>query len=411
MNTNLSLLFYVRKQKNYDGGEAPIYLRLTVNGKRIEIATGRQCDPKRWNSKAGRLSGSKEDVRSINAYLSTLQDKVFGAYSELVRCGDLITAESVKDKFNGRTENPKLLLEVIKEHNQRMEALVGTEYAWGTLNRYRVLESHTNAFLKAKFGVSDLDIKKVDFAFVSDYEFYLRSVRKMSNNSVVRHMKMLRKIINICLNNNWIQVDPYSNFKGKYKKVDKAILTQTEINLIADKKFVSERLTQVRDSFLFCCYTGLSYSDVHNLRPSDIIEGFDGQQWIFIRRVKTDQECNIPLLPEAKAIVDKYLESPARVLKGNLLPVARNQKMNDFLKQIAVLCGINKSLTCHVARYTFATTITLQNGVPIETVSSISNAGTYEHSYNTDICKNSKCESEQRYAHTERKACKRKCLI
>lgn len=369
MKTNLSLLFYLKKPKNYDSGEAPIYLRVTVNNKRTEIATGRQCDPKLWNTHAGRVSGSKESVRSLNAYLSNLQEKIFDAHSQLVRSGEQVTPESIRNKFLGPIEKPRMLVEIIKDHNKRMAALVGSEYAVGTLNRYKVLERHTLAFLKIKFGTSDFDIKKIDFAFVTDYEFYLRAVRKMGNNSAVKHMKMFKKILNIGINNNWIQTDPFSNFKGKYKKVEKAVLTQAEIETLAGKKFVSERLAQVRDTFLFCCYTGLAYSDVQKLGASDISEGFDGEHWITIRRVKTNQECNIPLLPEARKIIERYSNHRICLSKGNLLPVASNQKMNDYLKEIAVVCGINKPMTCHVARHTFATTITLQNGVPIETVS------------------------------------------
>jgi len=250
-----------------------------------------------------------------------------------------------------------------------MEALVGTEYAAGTLKRYKVLERHTIAFLNDRFKASDFDIKKIDYAFVIDYEFYLRTVRQMGNNAVVKHMKMFRKILNICLNNSCIQVDPFANFKGTYKKVDKAILTQQEIELIAGKEFVSERLSQVRDTFLFCFYTGLAYSDVQKLKISDISVGFDREHWIIIQRVKTDENCHIPLLPEARSIIDRYKNHPFCLLRGNLLPVPSNQKMNEYLKEIAVLCGINKAMTSHVARHTFATTVTLQNGVPIETVS------------------------------------------
>lgn len=225
------------------------------------------------------------------------------------------------------------------------------------------------AFLTDRYKALDFDIKKIDFAFVTDYEFYLRIVRKMGNNAVVKHMKMFRKILNICLNNGWIQIDPFTNFKGKYKKVDKAILTQQEIELIACKEFVSERLSQVRDTFLFCCYTGLAYSDVQKLKTSDISVGFDGEHWLVTQRIKTNENCHIPLLPEAWKIIDQYKNHPFCLLKEKLLPVPSNQKMNEYLKEIAVLCGINKTMTCHVARHTFATTVTLQNGVPIETVS------------------------------------------
>lgn len=347
----------------------PIYLRITVNSKRAELATGRECEPNRWNSKAGRISGSKEDARSVNAYQSNLQELVFDAHSELTRRHDLITAEKLKVKIDGRMEKQRFILTIIQDHNKRMQALVGTDYAVGTLKRYKVVESHTKAFLKNNLGKDDLNVVEIDFTFITDYDYYLRTIRKMGNNSVVKHLKMFRKIINICLNNSWIEKDPFANFKGKYKKVEKAILSREEMATIANKQFLTERLSQVRDTFLFCCYTGLSYCDVKKLTPSDISTGFDGEKWIFSSRTKTNTSTHIPLLTEAKMILDKYSGNPICVAKDKLLPVATNQKMNEYLREIAVICGINKPITCHVARHTFATTITLQNGVPIETVS------------------------------------------
>jgi len=166
-----------------------------------------------------------------------------------------------------------------------------------------------------------------------------------------------------------MNLDPYLNFKGKFKKVDKAILTRTELDLMARKEFASDRLAQVRDTFLFCCFTGLAYTDVQKLEKSQIARGIDGEQWIFIQRTKTNVKSHIPLLSEALKIIDRYKDHPLCESRGLVLPVPSNQKMNDYLKEIAVICGINKVLTSHVARHTFATTITLQNGVPIESVS------------------------------------------
>ncbi|MEO6282062.1 MAG: site-specific integrase [Dyadobacter sp.] len=159
------------------------------------------------------------------------------------------------------------------------------------------------------------------------------------------------------------------NFKGKYKKVDKAILTRTELELMADKEFASDRLAQVRDTFLFCCFTGLAYSDIQKLQRSQITRGIDGEQWIFSQRTKTNVKSHIPLLQEALEIIDRYKDHPLCESRGLVLPVPSNQKMNDYLKEIAIICGINKVLTSHVARHKFATTVTLQNGVPIESIS------------------------------------------
>jgi site-specific recombinase XerD len=349
------------------------------------------------------MSGTKEDARVLNAYLSSLQAKVFDAHSELTKAGEVITAEVLKNKFLGRVEKPRMLIGIITDHNERMKTLVGEEYAPGTYKRFKVVHHHTVEFLKAKYMVSDYDIRKIDFAFVTDYEFHLRSVRKMGNNSTVKHMKMFRKIINICLNvtdyefhlrsvrkmgnnstvkhmkmfrkiiniclnNGWLTTDPFANYKGRYKNVDRSVLMEDEI---AAKEFVSERLDQVRDTFLFCCFTGLAYADVQKLTTSQIGKGIDGLPWIFTQRTKTDTQLNIPLLPQAKRIMEKYANHPVCVNKGVLLPVPSNQKLNEYLKEIATLCGINKPVTSHIARHTFATTVALQNGIPIETLSKI----------------------------------------
>ncbi|WP_229213772.1 site-specific integrase [Dyadobacter psychrotolerans] len=250
-----------------------------------------------------------------------------------------------------------------------MKVLVGQEYAIGTFNRYKVLERHTVAFLQCNYSTTDYDISRIDFAFIANYELYLRSVPKMGNNAVVKHMKMFRKIVNICWGNGWMNFDPYLNFKGKFKKVDKAILTWAELDLMANKEFASDRLAQVRDTFLFCCFTGLAYSDVQKLEKRQIARGIDGEQWIFTQRTKTNVKLHIPLLPEALQLIDRYKDHPLCESRGLVLPVPSNQKMNDYLKEIAVICGIDQVLTSHVARHTFATTITLQNGVPIESVS------------------------------------------
>ncbi|MCF0069366.1 site-specific integrase [Dyadobacter sp. CY261] len=262
MKTKISLLFYLKKPGNYLKGPLPIYLRITVESRRAEFTTGRECEPSRWNAVAGRVTGAKEAVKSVNAYLGNLEQQLLDAHAALVRDGALITAETIKNKYLGVGPKQRLLMTVIADHNERMKALIGQEYAIGTFNRYKVLERHTLAFLKENFNTIDFDISRIDFAFIADYEFYLRSVRKMGNNAVVKHMKMFRKIVNICLGNGWMNLDPYLNFKGKFKKVDKAILTRAELDLIASKEFASDRLAQVRDTFLFCCFTGLAYSDV-----------------------------------------------------------------------------------------------------------------------------------------------------
>lgn len=369
MKTKFGLLFYIRKPKNYVAGPIPVWVRITVNGKRAETPSGRECEPTQWNSSAGRQKGTKEDVKSFNAYLDDLQFKVYEAHRQLTEADVLVTAETIRNKFMGKTEKPRLLLEIFTEHNKKMAALLGKEYTKGTLCRYETSLKHTRNFLKWKYNLADIDIKKVDHTFITEYEFYLRSERKCANNSAVKYIKNFGKIIRICIANRWLTYNPFLNYKNKIKTVDRVYLTTEELQEIATKDMATDRLTQVRDIFLFCCFTGLAYADVKKLRSWEIVTGVDGEKWLSINRLKTDVPSRIPLLPTAMVLIHRYANHPHCENSGRVFPVLSNQKMNSYLKEIAGVCGINKPITFHIARHTFATTVTLLNGVPIESVS------------------------------------------
>jgi len=359
----------MKKQKNYQSGNAPIYLRITVDGKRCEVTTGRSCDPLQWNTTSGRCNGKKDEVKSLNAYLDDLQNKVFEAHRQLTEKDDTITAEKLRDQFQGKVAKQRTLIDIFKDHNQKMEALVGREFSKGTAERYRTSLKHTVEFLQWKYKISDIDIRKVNFDFITEYDFYLRSVRKCANNSAVKYLKNFGKIIRICLSNGWLVVDPFARYKNKIKKVERVYLTEQEIESMANKELASERLEQVRDIFLFCCFTGLAYIDVKNLKSCNVVTGVDGDKWISIKRQKTNTPSRIPLLPVASALLNSYRDNPTCLNTGMLFPVSSNQKMNSYLKEIADFCGIKKPITFHIARHTFATTVTLLNGIPIESVS------------------------------------------
>lgn len=247
--------------------------------------------------------------------------------------------------------------------------MVGKEYAPGTLERYQTSLDHTRSFIQWKYGVDDLNIRRLNHEFISEYAFWLKSVRNCAHNTTMKYLANFKKIVLRCVRNGWLQRDPFCDFRLTKKEVVRTALTETELQTIGTKKFGSERLTYVRDIFLFSCYTGLAYIDVKKLKRSEISAGIDGEQWIFTRRQKTETPSKIPLLPKALEIAQRYADHPQCCNAGNVLPVLSNQKMNAYLKEIADVCGISKNLTFHIARHTFATTITLSNGVPIETVS------------------------------------------
>ena len=369
LEKSFGLLFYLKKPKSYQKGNMPIYLRITVDGVPKELSTGSEWDPSRWNVHAQRASGSREDSKALNAYLDTLQTKVYEAKRPLLERGKTITAEMLKNILKGKTDRPKMLMEIFRYHNDQMKTLVGKEVCAATLERYETSLAHTRSFLQWKYNVSDMEIKSLDFEIITEYDFWLRSVRKCNHNTTIKYLGNFRKIVNRCVRNGWLLRDPFAGFAMTKKEVDREFLTEEELQRIRCKLFATERLHQIRDIFLFACFTGLVYADVKKLHHSEIRIGLDGDKWIFTSRQKTDVPSRIPLLPFALAIIDLYRDHPVCVQKGRALPVPSNQKMNAYLKEIADLCGITKPLTFHIARHTFATTITLNNGVPIESVS------------------------------------------
>jgi site-specific recombinase XerD len=369
MDTKISILFYGKKAKTTTNNLLPIYLRVTVSGKRFEASTHRYITPAKWSVEAGRVKGNTEEARRTNAYLDLLRSKVYAYQQELLQEGKPITMEAIKDKWLGVEEKPVMLLEVFRKHNEQVEQLVGKDFAPGTLERYRTSLLHTRNFIKWKYKTEDIDVKKLDFGFISDYEFWLKSVRGCAHNTTMKYLRNFKKVIHICLKNGWLQRDPFLGFKMSKKEVVRSFLTKEELQKMAARDFGMERLSQVRDIFLFSCFTGLAYADVQKLKRSEIVTGPDGGKWIYTSRQKTDTVSRIPLLPTALTILERYSENPQCLNQDRVLPVLSNQKMNAYLKEIADLCGINKPLTFHIARHTFATTVTLLNGVPMESVS------------------------------------------
>lgn len=371
MEKSFGLFFFLKKSKNYKGGEVPIYLRITVNGISKDISTKQSCSSSLWNVTAGRMIGKTEAAKSLNSYLDILQRKVYDARKELLETDKTVTSENIKTILQGReiNETRYMLMEIFRTHNDQMAALVGKEFSAATLVRYQTSFRHTQSFLQWKYKVSDIDILELDFEFITQYEFWLKSTRNCDHNSTMKYLSNFRKIVNRCIRNGWLQRDPFMGFKMTKRTVERTALTQNELDVLSQKQFSVERLNTVKDIFLFCCYSGLAYADVKKLRRSEIIVGIDNEKWIASKRQKTDIQARIPLLPAALKIVNQYANHPHCMSQDWVLPVLSNQKMNAYLKEIADLCGVSKNLTFHIARHTFATTVTLSNGVPIETVS------------------------------------------
>ena len=342
MNKTFNLLFYLKKAKVNSQGEVPIYMRITIDGKISELSTKRTVLPSKWNSQAQSVKGSSEESKSLNFYLKTFEQKAYDTYQKLIREDEQVGSVILKNRLLGIDQKKRMLIPIFQDHNDRMEKLIGKEFAKGTLTRYKTCLSHTKEFLEWKFKISDIDIKKIDFTFLNDFEFYLRTEKSCGNNSAVKYLMNFGKIIRKCFANGWINKNPYLNYDSTFNQVDRVFLNDQEIEKLFNKDFKNERLSQVRYIFLFSCFTGLAYIDTQKLRQENINIGLDGSKWIFTKRQKTKTNSNIPLLYQAEQIIEKYKDHPACLNKGRLLPVLSNQKMNAYLKEIADLCGINK---------------------------------------------------------------------
>jgi site-specific recombinase XerD len=369
MSVNFKVLFFLKKGRNSKPGAFPVYVRVTVNGERAEWSVQRTCDPARWNRQAGRTSGNHEKAKTLNHFLDAIQGNILEIQKEYTLRNEPVTAEQVRGRMLHQSDEKKhSLVEVYQYHNDQFEKLVGAEFSYGTFKKFKSALTSIKAFIQWKFKKDDVYLPEVNHKFITDYEFYLKTIQKVQHNSAMGNIKKLKKIVRQCVANDWLDKDPFRSYKITTKETHRNFLLRDELEMLRTKSISIQRLDQVRDIFLFSCYTGLSYSDVMVLSSKDISIGIDGEQWIFTNRTKTGTASRIPLLPVAKEILDKYAVQPQIANSGRLLPKLTNQRLNSYLKEISDLCGFNKELTFHCARHTFATTVTLTNGVPIETV-------------------------------------------
>jgi integrase len=365
-----SSIFYIRKEKAGKDKKAPIYCRVTVDGQRAELAIKRSVAIDKWDN-AGRVKGHTEEARNINNYIDIVRHKIYTHQKELVDNNKPVTANAIKSLYLGVNEQARSLIQLFEEHNIKFEELVGKQYAAGTLTIHKTTLIHLKQFIKDHYKVTDYLINDVDLKFLTDFDHFLRTTKSCANNTTLKYLKNLKKIVHNALANGIINKDPYLNYKVKVKKVDRGYLTNEELDTLAKKVITIPRLDAIRDIFLFQCYTGLAYADVSTITPDNIVKGNDGGLWLSAKRTKTDENVKVPILPNVQAIIDKYKEHPAALAKGTLLPVPSNQKTNAYLKEIGDLCGFNKTLSTHLARHTFATTVTLSNGVSLEVVSKL----------------------------------------
>lgn len=370
MHTQYQLTFLVRKSRSKKTSNSDVYMRITVNNKRSDISISRKVDPRKWSSKSEKALGKSPEAIELNNYITVLRNKIKNIHQQLIEKDVDITLKNILDEFKGENKpKPKMTLEVFKEHNEQMDRLSGKNISKSTAKRYWTCHNHVQQFLEEEFRAEDFPMNDINHQFITKLEYFLKTKRECNHNSALKYVNNFKKIIRIALANQWMDRDPFYNFKVKFDAVEREYLNEEEVQKLIDKELYLDRLKIVRDMFVFSCYTGLAYSDVKKLSSADITKGIDGSKWIRIKRTKTKSLSSIPLLPLAEEILDRYKDHPEVKDGKYVLPVLSNQKSNAFLKEIAALCRITKPLTTHLARHTFATTITLTNGVPIESVS------------------------------------------
>jgi site-specific recombinase XerD len=363
--------FVIRLPKQQKNDQATVFARISVNGRRCEISLKKKVNPQNWDDVKGKARGTKEEIRKLNEHIERVRTIIADGYHELVQQKKVITVDAVKSLFLGADDNEITLIKLSEYHNTEMK----DKLADGTMKNYYTTQKYITKFLKEKYHRNDISLAELNYKFILDFESYLSKhqpkdhQKPLHNNGIMKHIERLCKMVNMAVIMDWLAKDPFAKYRQHFDKVERFYLTKEELLAIEKKKFTIERLQVVKDLFLFSCYTGLAYIDTMNLTAGNIIKGIDGNDWLITSRQKTDTDVRIPLLPQAEELIKKYKDHPKAANHGTLFPVISNQKTNAYLKEIADLCNINKAITFHIARHTFATTITLSNGVPIESVS------------------------------------------
>lgn len=366
--TTFGLLFYIRRDKTNKRGEAPVFMRLTINGERADASIKRFIEPHAWNSAKGKANEKSRGGKDLNLYLDAISANILRIQRDLELDKKEVSAQIILNRYLGKEQSDRhTLMEVFRAHNEKCRALSGISLAPATVIRYETTLRLTEEFLQKNYKKEDCYLDEVTNQFIEDFEFFLKTVRRCCHNTTTKYLLNFKKIIRIALAKGWMKKDPFAQVHFHFEPVEREFLEKQELKVLLNKEITITRLAQVRDIFCFCCLTGLAFMDVQQLKPEHLVADIHGKIWIRKARQKTKNMCNIPLLDEAQKIIDRYREHPYCQTHGVLLPVCSNQKMNSYLKELADICGIRKNLSTHCARHTFAT-LTLASGATIDNV-------------------------------------------
>ena len=366
--TTFGLLFYIRRDKTNKRGEAPVFMRLTINGERADASIKRFIEPHAWNSAKGKANEKSRGGKDLNLYLDAISANILRIQRDLELDKKEVSAQIILNRYLGKEQSDRhTLMEVFRAHNEKCRALSGISLAPATVIRYETTLRLTEEFLQKNYKKEDCYLDEVTNQFIEDFEFFLKTVRRCCHNTTTKYLLNFKKIIRIALAKGWMKKDPFAQVHFHFEPVEREFLEKQELKAMLNKEITITRLAQVRDIFCFCCLTGLAFTDVQQLKAEHLVADIHSKIWIRKARQKTKNMCNIPLLDEAQKIIDRYRDHPYCQTHGVLLPVCSNQKMNSYLKELADICGIRKNLSTHCARHTFAT-LTLASGATIDNV-------------------------------------------
>ena len=369
MKSTFSIIFYLKRQVVKKDGTVPVMGRITVDGTQAQFSCKVTANPKSWDTKGGRMTGKSMLALEVNRKLDKMRVSINKHYQEILDRDNYVTAEKVKNAFLGLEYRCQTLLKVYAQYNEDYEKLYKAGMrSWGSLRRYRCVYRHLQEFLQSRYHVNDISLKELTPAFITDFEAFLRTDKHLCENSLSVYMLPLRTMVFRAIDNGWLTRDPFHDYKVPKVETTRGFLTKEEIHLLMNAELKRKTMQLIRDLYLFCCFTGLSFADLKNLKEEHIQTFFDDSEWIMIDRQKTGVRSTIKLLDYPKSIMEKYRGLCA---DGRIFPVPCYSDCRGILLRVAKRCGITKHLTWHMSRHTMATEICLTNGVPIETVSSI----------------------------------------
>lgn len=362
------ILFLLQKNRLNQQQECPIRCRITYSGKRKIFSTGLFINPDTWNSKKQKALPSSKENDFINAQLSLISQKINKAFLMLQVQEIEFDVDDIYLLYTGEsTKKNKSFLELLERHNSKMEKLVGTEYAPRYYQKWKGMHLLMKDFIRKTYKKSDVLLSNLSIKFLDDLDFYMKSEKQHKQVTINKCIQRVRQIIRLAISEGYLEKDPFILYKAKRYKKEVIYLTHEELQLVEKHSFSQSRLEQVRDMFVFCCYTGLAYAEMSSLKQRHLITGFDGNTWISMYRTKTGKDFSVPVLDKPLQIIEKYRS----LSRETLLPKISNQKFNSYIKEICEIVGIEKSISHHIGRKTFATTVLLYNDVPMEIVSEL----------------------------------------